>query len=214
MAVSVFSSVLLTGCGGSAETALTGQSSSDTTEAVSESTTTLSKAEVDSLKFMREEEKLARDTYLTLYDAWGSNIFNNIASSEQTHTDAIYALMQTYGVEDPAQSEVGQFTDQELQALYDALVADGMLNENAALWVGALIEETDIEDIVLAMNDIENTEMLSVYENLLCGSRNHLRAFVNNIENKGGVYSTQIQAIEDVVNDILTTPQEQCNWTA
>jgi len=32
---------------------------------------------------MREEEKLARDTYLTLYELWDLTIFSNISSSEQ-----------------------------------------------------------------------------------------------------------------------------------
>ena len=42
---------------------------------------------------MREEEKLARDVYLTLYDIWGTPAFNNIASSEQTHMDAVLMLI-------------------------------------------------------------------------------------------------------------------------
>ena len=45
----------------------------------------LSLAESGSLSFMREEEKLARDVYITLYNKWGVNIFTNISSSEQTH---------------------------------------------------------------------------------------------------------------------------------
>jgi len=31
--------------------------------------------EIDSLVFMREEEKLARDVYIKLYDLWGLQIF-------------------------------------------------------------------------------------------------------------------------------------------
>ena len=49
----------------------------------------LSTAELTSLSFMREEEKLARDVYITLYNKWGVNIFTNISNSEQTHMDAI-----------------------------------------------------------------------------------------------------------------------------
>ncbi|MDP2030099.1 MAG: DUF2202 domain-containing protein [Thiobacillus sp.] len=48
------------------------------------------------LLFMREEEKLARDVYLTLYETWGLAVFSNIASSEQSHMDALLKLLRTY----------------------------------------------------------------------------------------------------------------------
>jgi hypothetical protein len=38
---------------------------------------------------MREEEKLAHDVYMTLYEKWGQQIFKNIAASEETHTNAV-----------------------------------------------------------------------------------------------------------------------------
>ena len=41
----------------------------------------LTDAEIAGLKFMREEEKLARDAYLELFDAWGLVVFENIADS-------------------------------------------------------------------------------------------------------------------------------------
>ena len=44
---------------------------------------TLPDSETVTLKFMREEEKLARDVYLYLFDVWGQWIFENIAASEQ-----------------------------------------------------------------------------------------------------------------------------------
>ncbi|HUV93138.1 MAG TPA: DUF2202 domain-containing protein, partial [Anaerolineales bacterium] len=61
----------------------------------------LTEVEAEGLIFMREEEKLARDVYLTLYDQWDIPIFQNIARSEQTHTDAIKNLLDTYGLVDP-----------------------------------------------------------------------------------------------------------------
>jgi hypothetical protein len=72
----------------------------------------LSDAEIVALSFMREEEKLARDVYLYLYDIWSTNIFINIANSEQTHTDAVLWLIEKYGLDDPAQGKArGEFTD-------------------------------------------------------------------------------------------------------
>ena len=54
------------------------------------------------LLFMREEEKLARDVYLELFDEWGLRVFENIAESEQKHMDAVLYLLGKYGLEDPA----------------------------------------------------------------------------------------------------------------
>ncbi|MCP4143444.1 MAG: DUF2202 domain-containing protein [Chloroflexi bacterium] len=56
----------------------------------------ISQAETDGLAFMREEEKLARDVYLTLYEQWELRPFSNIAESEQKHTDAVKNLLGPY----------------------------------------------------------------------------------------------------------------------
>ena len=77
----------------------------------------LSDAEINSLVFMREEEKLARDVYLSLYDLWGLQIFQNIADSEQTHTDAVASLLEKYDIPDPADtSPAGVFVNPDLQS--------------------------------------------------------------------------------------------------
>ena len=65
----------------------------------------ISQEEQDSLIHMREEEKLAQDVYLTLYDTWGKNIFQNIAQSEATHTDAVANLLKQFGIDDPVREE-------------------------------------------------------------------------------------------------------------
>jgi hypothetical protein len=65
------------------------------------STTSLTTEEKNDLLFMREEEKLARDVYLTLHDIWGTPVFANIATSEQQHMDAILKLLNTYKLPDP-----------------------------------------------------------------------------------------------------------------
>ena len=56
----------------------------------------LNQAELASLAFMREEEKLARDVYTNLYAKWGVSIFNNISKSEQTHMDAVLLLQPAH----------------------------------------------------------------------------------------------------------------------
>jgi len=53
----------------------------------------LSAGDAENLAFMREEEKLARDVYLYLFEFWGQLIFENIAAGEQQHMDAVWSLM-------------------------------------------------------------------------------------------------------------------------
>ena len=138
-------------------------------------------AEAADLLFMREEEKLARDVYITMYAEWGTRVFDTISQSEQAHMDAILGLLDKYGLADPALG-FGQFADLELQELFNTLIATGLQSELDALMVGALIEEVDMEDLVAAMERTSKIDILTVYGNLLDGSKNHLNAFVRNIE--------------------------------
>ena len=147
----------------------------------------LSAEEAEGLQFMREEEKLAHDVYVTLYEQWGLRVFNNIAASEQKHTEAVSYLLDRYDVTDPAAGNaVGEFTDDGLQALYRRLVAQGSESVADALEAGAVIEEADILDLQERLAATGNADIQRVYKNLLAGSENHLRAFVANLENRTG----------------------------
>ncbi len=53
----------------------------------------LSVSEADMLAYMREEEKLAHDIYITLGAWWHDRVFANIAESEQQRTEAIQAML-------------------------------------------------------------------------------------------------------------------------
>jgi len=150
----------------------------------------LSAEERDGLVFMREEEKLAHDVYIYLYAEWGKQVFDNISQSEQTHTDAVLALLEKYEITDPVGDNAeGVFINTDLQTLYDDLTAEGSVALVNALVVGALIEEIDIIDIQKLVDEVEgNQDIVIVYENLMKGSRNHLRAFVKNLANQGVDY--------------------------
>ena len=137
----------------------------------------LSPEEAAALLFMREEEKLARDVYNTLYEIWGQPTFTNIAASEQAHMDEIKLLLDRYSLADPA-LEPGSFTDPSLQALYDQLVAQGSVSLAEALKVGAAIEEIDILDLQERLAQTDNADLQQVFNNLMMGSYNHLNAFV------------------------------------
>lgn len=139
----------------------------------------LSEAEKATLLWMREEEKLARDVYLTLYKEWNASIFNNIAKSEQSHMDALLKKIEFYGLDDSATTVVGDFNNEELQDLYDDLVETGMQSYEDALWVGVTIEDLDILDIAEAIHETDELALQTTYESLLEGSKSHLRAFVD-----------------------------------
>jgi hypothetical protein len=173
--------------------------------------TSLTTVEAADLTFMREEEKLARDTYLVLGDTWKLTVFANIASSEQRHMDAILGLLQKYRLPDPATSTlIGEFNNPELQALYEALISKGMQSDLDALMVGGIIEETDMEDIQAAIERSQKADIDAVYENLLCGSRNHLRGFAANLEEfTGQPYTAQVLE-QAAVDEILASPMENC----
>ncbi len=147
----------------------------------------ISEAEADGLAFMREEEKLAHDVYLTLYDQWGLRPFSNIAASEQTHIDAVKSLLEMYEITDPVTDDtIGVFANEDLQALNDQLVQTGSASLEDALKVGAAIEEIDILDLIEYLEGTEEANIEWVYGNLLAGSENHLRAFVFQLESLTG----------------------------
>jgi hypothetical protein len=137
----------------------------------------LTAPEANAILFMKQEEKLARDVYKTLHAQWGAVIFANIAASEQNHMNAIDGLISRYRLKDPTPAAVGEFTYQELQDLYDALIEKGGKSLTDALEVGVLIEETDIEDLRAALLTVRDRPIKNVFGNLLNGSLNHIAAF-------------------------------------
>ena len=171
----------------------------------------LSAVEKTDLLFMREEEKLARDVYLTLYEAWRLAVFSNIASSEQSHMDALLKLLRMYRLPDPAAGNaIGEFTNPTLQSLYDTLMEKGRLSALDALQVGGIIEETDMRDLVDAIERSDNADIDGTYDNLLCGSRNHLRAFARNLESMTGQTYTALVITQGEVDAVVSSPLEQC----
>lgn len=145
----------------------------------------------DTLAYMREEEKLARDVYLYFAELFpgqkpGSNIFARIAKSEQRHMDAVKKLLDKYGLPDPAAGKgQGDFANEALQSLYDALVTfdDAEIDDYVeGLLAGVAIEVKDIADITAAIKQIADSgggypDIVRVYANLLAGSESHLAAF-------------------------------------
>ena len=185
------------------------------------------------LVFMREEEKLARDVYLTLADMYPtSSVFQNIAeTSEQVHTDTVKEKLDQYGVADPNPAtnnlpgSIGIFTGADYGAYFtekfNILVNWGANSELDALYAGAFIEELDMHDIVLcpkAIVDADNgvgdeecglhytdeKPIINTYESLVAGSESHLRSYVGQIEAIIGAGNYVAQYLpQDTVDAIL-----------
>lgn len=152
----------------------------------------LSVEELNSLAFLREEEKLAMDVYITLYNKWGVKIFDNISKSENSHMSLVLSLLTKYDLPDPVGSNtVGIFKNTNLQALYNQLVLEGNKSPLNAYIVGATIEDLDLFDIKMALLKIDNQDIRYVFDILAKGSRNHMRSFYKNIVNAGGTYTPQ-----------------------
>ena len=182
-------------------------------------TPALSAQDSAELTYMREEEKLARDVYLTLSDYWYARsgnlpvvtVMQNIAQAEQKHMDQVEAKLEQYGLPDPVldENQLGGFVNPELAALYSELLTRGQKSPLDALLVGGLIEEVDIQDLKEAIQQTQLTDLDRMYESLMCGSRNHLRAFASQVAATQGSYVAQVLPQAEV-NAIITSPHERC----
>jgi len=169
----------------------------------------LSPEEESTLLFMREEEKMARDVYLTLFDLWEHPVFDNISAAEQRHMYAMKNQIDRYGLVDPVTDDtVGVFDNEELGTLYLDLVDMGGKSLEMALRAGALIEEIDILDLENAIAESTHDDVTWSYGNLLRGSRNHLRAFVGQLESMGIVYEAQ-EMEQARFDEIVDSPMER-----
>src|SRR6056297_856883 len=172
---------------------------------------TLSSAEEAGILLMREEEKLARDVYLTLYEKWNIPVFANIAASEASHMDAMELLIERYGLGDPLDDESaaarGSYQREEFEKLYSELTAQGLASYQKALEVGALIEDLDIADLQKLISESSNDDVKVVYQNLVKGSRNHLRAFIRQLDRYDGEYVPQYITKADY-QQIITSRNE------
>ncbi len=143
------------------------------------SAVTYSQTDLAALAYMIEEEKLAGDIYDVFYEQTGLRVFDRIGNAEDQHLATLMTQAESAGLdlEGILSLPDGQYSNPELQALYDTLLASGSVSATAALEVGVAIERTDIADLQLAIVDLVGTPLGTSYANLLSGSYNHLAAF-------------------------------------
>ncbi len=168
----------------------------------------VTEAEALDLIYMYEEEKVARDVYSTLFSVWGHWVFEHIAMSEQKHMDAIAALLERYELALPENAATPRvFAVSEMQELYDSLVVQGSLSSEDALLVGATIEDLDIYDLQHLSELTDNEDIQAIYQNLMRGSRNHLRSFTYQLSLSELEYIAQYLS-QNEVDEILSTERE------
>jgi hypothetical protein len=170
---------------------------------------TLTEGEKKTLLYMREEEKLAHDVYVHAFSNYGILAFQNIANSESQHVQSVLNLMNTYQIKDPlnGSNTQGEFTIQEIKDLYFQLITKVNESEGQALLAGLLIEDLDIFDLDNAMSETDNNALNLVYENLKCGSMNHLRSF----EDLANISYSPVYISQSDYDNIINSPRNSCN---
>lgn len=161
------------------------------------------------LAYMREEEKLARDVYITLFAMYDNQVFDNISKAEQMHMDKVLTILEKYGIEDPSLAGIGEFSNEFLQQLYNDLIEQGSESEIAALTVGATIEDLDIKDLDEFTAETTDPEIIAIYDALNCGSRNHMRAFNAQLDSLGVTYTPQF-ITQEKMDSIIDGDHERC----
>ncbi len=146
----------------------------------------------DGLLYMSEEEKIARDVYIALYEYWGLRTFANIANAEQQHMDMVIYLLDVRGLDNPISGlGYGEFKTEAFAQLYADLVAQGTKSIQDALLVGCLIEDLDIYDLDRYIASTTDESELWVYNNLKSGSENHMRSFSRQLARYNQSYTAQ-----------------------
>ena len=164
----------------------------------------------DGIAYMGNEERLAYDVYMNLYEhhlAAGTEIkqLKNIASNgEKTHVGIVQSLVRKYNLNEQNLTNVnegvadntvafedmprGQYDIPAIQALYDALYAKGSDSAQDSLEVGCMVEVTDINDLDHYLTLAEASDAADVtaaFEVLRDGSYRHYWAFDNGLKNLG-----------------------------
>ncbi|MDG1275958.1 MAG: DUF2202 domain-containing protein [Algoriphagus sp.] len=172
----------------------------------------ISATELETLLFMREEEKLAHDVYVYAFEKYGLNIFQNIANSESSHVLSVLGVMETFQVSDPLSGSTvpGEFTDPILINLYSDLINRVDLSLNESILVGLLIEDLDINDLEIAISETDKLSISNLYANLECGSKNHLRAFYDQANAAGITYTPEFIS-QSEYSSIVNSPKSGCN---
>ncbi|MRI58120.1 MAG: hypothetical protein C6H99_01290 [Epsilonproteobacteria bacterium] len=167
---------------------------------------TLTPEQIYEVAYMWNEEKLAHDIYLSLYNLYSAEqaampLYNIATRSEIQHMNAVEGLLQKYDIDatnveggfagpyDPNKLSAlgsGEFSLSEIQSLYDQLYAKGSQSLKDALEVGCIVEVTDVNDLDEALEIAgDNQDLINVFTFLRNGSYNHYWAFDSALKSIG-----------------------------
>jgi hypothetical protein len=147
----------------SPETTISQEDSVINEEEVTTDSTVDSSTLAEMLTFIVQEEKLAHDLYVQLASTSGAQQFQNVLNSESTHISLVQGLLTTYNIVDPTVGLAeGEFVNQDLQALYDSLLASGSVDRAGAIAAGIAVEEKDIADIEVMLASELPSDVASV----------------------------------------------------
>lgn len=173
------------------------------TDAINAEKSTLSQELKESITYMYNEEKLAKDVYLNVYAVQPLKQLYNIASkSEVKHEEAVNDLAVKYDLNITLYPDTqapydetslnsygsGQYPVVKIQELYDTLYDKGIQSQQDALEVGCLVEVTDIDDLdayITQATDSNASDVLTVFDFLRDGSYKHYWAFDKGLKNIG-----------------------------
>lgn len=184
------------------------------------------------LVFICEEEKLARDVYRVLARRFPEiDVFADMQESQQHNHCAVLELLRKYRVSIPRVNDnVGVFSwgiyGRYFTEKYLVLTNQGSISPLNALYVGAFMEELNIQEITrcpkvvidvsngigeisaCGMRYTDNPDVLRVYGMLLEESRRHLRELASAIEEQTGDGKYQAQVLQQKeVDEILSRQQ-------
>jgi len=173
------------------------------TEALASEKYNLTQELKDSITYMYNEEKLAREIYLNINEKQPLNQLYNIATkSEIKHEKAVDDLAVKYDLnitlypdtQEPYDKKAiskygsGEFSVVAIQELYDMLYDKGIQSEKDALEVGCMVEVTDIVDLDKYMKQAKDSKALDVvaiFDFLREGSYKHYWAFDKGLKKSG-----------------------------
>ena len=155
------------------------------------SATDATDALLETIRYMNNEERLAYDLYMNLYNHHNQSVqqlYNIAQNSETRHIQSVEELADKYGLEPASNLPSGQYDVAEIQNLYDTLYTKGINSVQDALEVGCMVEVTDINDLNQDIQIAQNAgaqDVVQVFEFLRNGSYNHYWAFDKGLKNMG-----------------------------
>ncbi len=209
--------IILGGCGSSGSSSSgTGTTTQNSFASISDMIQTTPKSTLDqetknTLSYMGNEERLAHDVYLNLYNYHVANgvslqqLLNIGANSETQHIQTVQLLVQKYITSpdefsnvdmdelnyrdrDIGSMEMGKYDISHIQALYDTLYAKGVKSAQDALEVGCMVEVTDINDLTTEIQTAQNSgasDIVQAFEFMRNGSYNHYWSFDTGLKSMG-----------------------------